>query len=268
MEKNKTQRIKRNSSLRNINSYPHLTFTSSQEFPEIYERWNKHLKRFEDNQSSEFKEKRYKIAQIETKNIKKLYNSLQTSKRISYSVESCDEDYVASKMNLGKERLWAKWLPNFKLNEDQLKLAKEIAEEMKPEIESCIGNFRIINTKASETPHMEHLFGPNCFHTDSQYPIGTYKAFVYLTPPNRDRGTSGIYLPRTEDDDCEEYDLVLVEGELGTFLFFDPIFHTHSGFVPVEPYVRMMLEFIIVPSEETVIEPSFHGTNSTHPICP
>jgi hypothetical protein len=227
----------------NIEDHPHLIFTSSPEFPEIYEKWNDHLREFEDNQSSEFKENRYKIAQIGSKNIKKL----------------CSD---------WKQKQWSKYVPNFEFTEDQLKLTKKIAEEIKPTIESCIGNFRIINTKASETLYSSPAFGPNEPHKDGVYPKGTYKAFVYLTPPDRDKGTSGIYLPRNEDEDCREFDSILVEGELGMFLFFDPVSLMHSGIIPLEPYVRMMLEFIIVPSEETIIEPSFHGTNSTHPIDP
>lgn len=253
---------------KNMQKYPDLIFTSSPEFESIYADWNKHLKQFEDNQSDEFKEERYKIGKIPFKNIKKLKNSLLERRRIPYSIGACDPNYVASCMSERKEREWAQHLPNFDFSKKQLGIVKDIAEQVQPIIESCIGPFRIINTKASETLYSSGAFGPNAPHTDSMYPIGTYKVFIYLTPPNEVEGTTVLHILKNAGKSNESVEKIFVEGDLGTFLFFDPVYHRHCGIVPRYPNIRMMLEFIIVPYKHTLLNPSFNGTNSTHPIDP
>lgn len=232
-----------------------LTFATDREFKSIYKKWNEHLDALGVDENTKTK---YKIGNISEDLAVELHNSFRSIPILDFDKYNCNPDYVASPMKENEVPLWRKFLLFYDFHEEQLALVKLICKELQPTIESFLGTgFRIINTKAFETLPGANYFGPNKAHTDSMYPRHTYKVFTYLTGASEYSGTTRLFGDKS----------IHVEGPPGVFVLFNPVFTQHCG-IPPKEVPRAMLELILVPSEKTEINPTFNGTNSTHPISP
>ena len=236
-----------------------LIFCGTKRFEPIYQNWNNHLASIDIDDDIR---NTFKIGNIPEKLPIQLLKSLKSIPRVDYAKGDCKLDYVASCIKNTEVVLWTRFLKFFDFKEEQLALVKLICEELKPSIENYLGTgFRIINVKAFETLPGSYHFGPNKGHRDSLYPTHTYKVFLYLTPPNLKDGTTIVY-PGSRGKGK-----VHVDGPTGTYLLFNPVTLQHCG-IPPEQKIRAMLEIILVPSHKTEINPTFNGTNSTHPVSP
>jgi len=245
-----------------------LIFCGTKRFEPIYQNWNNHLASIGvDNEIRHT----FKIGNIPEKLPIQLLDSLKSIPRVDYAKADCKLDFVASRMKDQEATLWTRFLKFFDFKEEQLALVKLICEELKPTIENYLGTgFRIINVKAFETLPGSYHFGVNKVHRDSLYPIHTYKVFLYLTPPNLQDGTTFIYPTVNQVKTrltSDSKDKIHMDGPTGTYLLFNPVTLQHHG-IPPERKRRAMLEIILVPSHKTEINPTFNGTNSTHPIRP
>ncbi len=245
-----------------------LIFCGTEKFESIYKDWNNHL---DDIGVDDDIRHTFKIGNISEKLPIQLLDSLKSIPRVDYDKFDCNLDYVASRIKPTEAVLWTRFLKFFDFKEEQLALVKLICEELKPSIENYLGTgFRILNVKAFETLPGAYHFEPNKVHRDSLYPTHTYKVFLYLTPPNLEDGTTFIHSSIKENETKRERNRRKkehVHGPTGTYLLFNPVTLQHNG-IPPQIKRRAMLEIILVPSHKTEINPTFNGTNSTHPVSP
>ena len=72
--------------------------------------------------------------------------------------------------------------------------------------------------------------------------------------------------------ESSQHKVTSVSGPPGIFLLFNPVSTEHCGVPPANDTKgrkpRAMLELILCPSYESDINPTFNGTNSTHPVSP
>ena len=242
-----------------------LIFCGTEKFESIYKDWNNHL---DDIGVDDDIRHTFKIGNISEKLPIQLLDSLKSIPRVDYDKFDCSLDYVASRIKPTEAVLWTRFLKFFDFKEEQLALVKLICEELQSDIENYLGtSFRIINVKAFETLPGSYHFGVNKVHRDSLYPKHTYKVFLYLTPPNLQDGTTIVYTGVNDRSIRGRERKTHVEGPIGTYLLFNPVSLRHHG-IPPEIKPRAMLELILVPSHKTEINPTFNGTNSTHPVSP
>lgn len=256
-----------------------LIFTSYPEFIDIRKTWNDHLDAIlrKSNPLPEFELKRFMTDKVSKDLATRLLESLDS--RVMFDKRDCNKDYVASAMELSEQFKWKKQLSFFPLEKCQLEIIKDICEEIWPTLEKHIGaHLKLINTKVWETSVEAAAFGPNRKHTDSMYPNYTHKVFVYLTGASPEIGTTKFYFAKFRNGQFLEKkektlkfieDCFCVSGGPGAYAFFNPVLVPHCGVPPKKgSHPRIILELIMTPSHETEINPTYNGTNSTHPISP
>lgn len=243
---------------KNLADYPHLTFNCSPGWEETRSKWNEKLDPYSEQITLE--DTNIALGIVSKKLSLNLLRSLRSKGRLDFELGDCSLDYIASCMKGREIQSWKEGLIFFDINKNLDKI-KMILEEMQPFIESHIGNFKLINTKAWDTLSTMELRGPLHWHKDSRYPDLTYKIFMYPNGADENIGTTKFMLKG------EKSNVVTVRGKPGTFVLFNPVKLMHCGIRP-KKRPRPMVEFILMPWSETIIEPEFHGTNSTHPIEP